>query len=264
MPFFLFVNYMDAHAPYLPPKPFDRMYRSGDQREFSPNLPVEKFADLTSGSLNVSAAERDFMISQYDGAITFLDLQIGRLLDELGKRGLYENTMVVITSDHGESFGDHGLVGHGSSLYEDQIHVPLIVKWPGKGQAARDDHEVSLTSLGALIDTAVTARSAASSTAVISESHPFDGRPTFRHPGRAIVMNGLKLIESPNGSLELYDIVRDPGEAQDLARDPQLSAIVPVLRRGLSLTRGNGGASVGAPALSREAEEKLRSLGYMK
>ena len=67
----------------------------------------------------------------YDDCLAYLDAQIGLLFDELGRRGALDNTVVVITADHGEGFGEHGLSGHGVSLYRPELHVPLLVLSPG-------------------------------------------------------------------------------------------------------------------------------------
>ena len=76
--------------------------------------------------------KRDILMARdcYDDCIAFLDDQLGRLLDELRGQGLLDNTVVIITSDHGEAFGDHGLFGHASSLYLDEIGVPLVILSP--------------------------------------------------------------------------------------------------------------------------------------
>jgi arylsulfatase A-like enzyme len=69
--------------------------------------------------------------SQYDGGIAYLDACLGDLFKQLMKLGLYDNTMLIVTSDHGPSFGEKMLVGHGTSVYQEQVHIPLIIKYPG-------------------------------------------------------------------------------------------------------------------------------------
>ncbi|HWP44004.1 MAG TPA: sulfatase [Blastocatellia bacterium] len=125
-PFFVFINYMDVHDPYLPPQPF----RS-------------KFSDVENpgGLLNWRLGRNDLgpapekledEISAYDGAIAYVDEQIGRLIAEFEKRGLGENTLFVITSDHGEMLGEHGLFLHGNSLHRKSIQVPLFISLRGR------------------------------------------------------------------------------------------------------------------------------------
>jgi arylsulfatase A-like enzyme len=127
-PFFAFLNYLDAHDPYLPRTPFEAEFGpplSGqDQFLMSKWWPVVK-QDL--GEEYVDAAVR-----AYDHCIAYLDHHIGRLLDELQRRGALDNTLVIITADHGEQFGEHGCFIHANSLYRQVVHVPLVIVYPGK------------------------------------------------------------------------------------------------------------------------------------
>ena len=248
-PFFLFVNYFDAHALYLPPPPYDRMFDPNGPR-FDPELPDRLFADQLAGHLHVTPDEQRFMIAQYDGAIRSIDTSIGALLDGLRARGLYDNTLIVITSDHGETFGERGLAGHGSSLYDDQIRVPLIVKRPLQRAAAVEQEPVSLVDLFGLVTHARTTFVSP----VISEAFPFDAPPSFRRAGRAIVADGFKLIEPERGAPELYDLdekpVRDPAAAQ------RLHAL-------LAAQQWHSGEGT-RPKLDSETERRLRALGYLR
>jgi arylsulfatase A-like enzyme len=83
-----------------------------------------------ANKLEMSSAEIQMELNTYDGAIAYIDHHIGRLFDELGKRNVLENTLVLITSDHGEQFGEHGLFGHSNSLYLPTLHVPLLIMFP--------------------------------------------------------------------------------------------------------------------------------------
>lgn len=133
-PFFAFLNYLDAHDPYLPPEPYRTQFSTdvsrGDVINFQFQVPFRRKAE-------VSPAEIQQEINSYDGALSYLDAQVGALMNELAARGLQENTLVVITSDHGEAFGNHDLFGHGNSLYLESLHVPLIFYWPGKVPAGQ-------------------------------------------------------------------------------------------------------------------------------
>jgi arylsulfatase A-like enzyme len=115
-PFFAVVNFFDVHEPYNPPEP----YRS----QFST-------PDAAIGKSRLSRSQQVFSdIDGYDGAIAYVDAQINNFLNQLDTRSLLQNTLIVITSDHGQSFGEHRVYGHGKALYRNLIHVPLIVKWP--------------------------------------------------------------------------------------------------------------------------------------
>ena len=125
-PFFAFLNYMDTHDPYLPPQP----YRTKYSRLKSPGGILNWRTGRNDPQMTPEQLQGE--IDAYDGAIAYVDDHIGQLLTELHRRGLGEKTLVVITSDHGESFGEHGLFLHGNSLYLEEIHVPLIFWRPGQ------------------------------------------------------------------------------------------------------------------------------------
>jgi arylsulfatase A-like enzyme len=124
-PFFAFINFFDAHNPFVPPAPFDTMFASHPGRHYDPRFKMPDFPDLT-------ADEIEFTRDQYEGAIGYIDRSVGRMLAELDRRGVLKNTIVVITSDHGEQFGEHELLGHGNSLYAQVLHVPLVIVYPPK------------------------------------------------------------------------------------------------------------------------------------
>ena len=142
-PFFAFLNYFDAHAPYMPPRRFADLFRSG------PRVPRGPFvhhpnhagpADWWTLSPDQVANEQ----ALYDAAIASQDLEIGRLLEALDDRGILQNTAVILTSDHGELFGEHGLFNHGHNLYMPLLHVPLWIRVPGLAVPRRVAETVSL------------------------------------------------------------------------------------------------------------------------
>ena len=128
-PFFLFLNYMDAHLPYLPPAPFDTMYPGRDRR-FASWEYDQITKRVNEGSQRLEPHEWAHLVSQYDGAIAYIDYALGELVRYLKCSGQYDRTMIVITSDHGEALGERGLMGHNVTLYQDQVHVALVIKYP--------------------------------------------------------------------------------------------------------------------------------------
>ena len=138
--FFLFVNFMDAHDPYIPPAPFDGLVPGFDKSFHS-----ERFHSIAKEILlhrePIDRRDREHLESQYAGGIAYLDSVLGKLVEELKERGLYEDTLLIVTADHGEVFGDDLLFGHAVSLLRDQIHVPLVVKYP-KQEVAEDVQSV--------------------------------------------------------------------------------------------------------------------------
>jgi arylsulfatase A-like enzyme len=136
-PFFLFLNYYDAHAPFVPPEEASKRFGlCALPRSEQVNM-LRRARDLNQEkeSATIAAEERariqrqaiDILVDGYDSSIAYLDDQIGRLFDELRRRGLLENTLVIVTSDHGEHLQERGFTGHGLSLYRRELHVPLLV-----------------------------------------------------------------------------------------------------------------------------------------
>lgn len=118
-PFFTFLNYFDAHEPYLPPEEYALRFATKKPR----------------GHIGVDVSElstQDIweLTSSYDGAISYVDNELELLFSELQQMGLLENTIVILTSDHGEMFGEHGLMTHGNNLYLPVLHVPLLLSFP--------------------------------------------------------------------------------------------------------------------------------------
>jgi hypothetical protein len=123
-PWFIYVHTMAPHGPYLPPPPYDQKFatpETGDSR------PVE--------ILGVTYPGRQAVIDRYDGEIAYADAQFGRLIAALREIGAYDTTLIVLLSDHGEEFEEHGGWDHGKTLYEEQLRVPLVIKLPGGAHA---------------------------------------------------------------------------------------------------------------------------------
>jgi arylsulfatase A-like enzyme len=129
-PFFLFLHTYQIHAPYGPPPPYNRAFI----RDSPTSLWIDPMVLLKSADdvcADIADGVRDDMIAQYDGDIRYTDDElVGPLIEQLQELGLYDDTMLIITSDHGEEFGEHGCWTHGSDLYEETMHVPLIIKYP--------------------------------------------------------------------------------------------------------------------------------------
>ncbi len=124
-PFFLFLNYNDAHDPYEAPAPFDHFF-GHDSRDAKHLLLTAKLNRVA-----LPSADRDGVIASYDNCLHYIDSQVAELLSFLQSSPEWANTYVIITADHGEGFGEHGTYSHGSNLYRELLHVPLIVVGPG-------------------------------------------------------------------------------------------------------------------------------------
>ena len=148
-PFFAFLNLLDAHDPYRLPDgvPYRFMNYTATSDEFRA-IELWRGLDKTKLPRSVIAMARDF----YDDCLLYIDEQLGILFDELQRRGVLEKTLIVVTSDHGEGLGEHGLFDHGESLYRTEIRVPLVIVPPsGLQTSAVVDEPVSLRDLPATI-----------------------------------------------------------------------------------------------------------------
>ncbi len=278
-PFFLFLNYMDAHAPHGPPPPFDRMF-PGRIPHWTHQDSDRIIDEVLRTGRSATQDELHHQSALYDGAIAHTDARIGELIGELKRRGRYDDSLIVVTSDHGEAFGERGLVEHGGvSVYQEEVHVPLIVKFPGAQRQQVVEAAVSLVDVAPTVLEAAgapipprmhgvslrqTARGNARG-AVFSESHatpmlsPLAAR--FRRLERSVVDGSAKFITSTTGKRELYNLDLDPGEKTNLYRPDQaatreLAAKIDRILKGAPKFDRKG--------LPPDALERLRSLGYVQ
>lgn len=137
-PFFLFINYFNCHTPYNPPRPFKKKF-SAHHHDLDSRKLRARVNYIASGKglyaflkeeLLISPREWEVVESCYDGELAYLDCRIGELFEFFRSEGILNNTLLIITSDHGEYFGEHGLFGHIFGLYDELLHVPLIMVYP--------------------------------------------------------------------------------------------------------------------------------------
>lgn len=134
-PFFAFVNYYDAHAPCILPEGSHRRFGHAERPQKEQIEALKRYQRLSANTLKpedgdpkqVDREGMEILRDSYESCIAYIDAQIGRLFADLERRGMLENTMVVVTSDHGEHFNEHGFVGHGQSVYRREVHVPLLI-----------------------------------------------------------------------------------------------------------------------------------------
>jgi arylsulfatase A-like enzyme len=228
-PFFIFINYLDAHAPYIVPKTFKRVFGVDRPR---PPLSMRRTWSSEDAKIELDA---------YDSAIAYLDQQLGVFFRGLERRGLSDNTLIIVTSDHGEAFGEHGLFGHGHSLYRPLLHVPFIAVLPSRIPAGlRVSPPITLRDLPATVMDltgfdgrlfpgtslrtywAGTESVNASPSPVLSEIvrgiHADPWVPLARGDMRSLVLDGKHYIQNTDGGEELYDFRSDPEERVDLVR----------------------------------------------
>jgi arylsulfatase A-like enzyme len=222
-PFFLGLNYFDAHDPYLPPQP----YRGKFSRAANPGGLINSF-HLRSGE-NLTAEQIQSEVDAYDGAIAYVDEQIGRLIAELSRQGEAENTILIITSDHGESFGEHQLFIHGDGLFRELVHVPLIVYWKDRLPAGRRIPEpVSLAAIpSTLMDLIDKTNPAAFPWPSLRPVWEGGEKPESRPwPASQLAKDGLmyslirdewQYLKGPGEQEQLYSWLKDPSQLTNLA-----------------------------------------------
>jgi arylsulfatase A-like enzyme len=141
-PFFLFLRHMDPHSPYLPPLPFERIFYDGN--EYDPNnhsldsvYEFKPFADYFVTWFPQGCTDKEYIIAQYDGAIAYMDACIQNIFATLEALGAEEDTLVVFTSDHGETLHDHDCYYDHHGLYDCTLRVPLVFRFPGRLPAGK-------------------------------------------------------------------------------------------------------------------------------
>lgn len=283
--FFLFINYMDAHVEYAPPAPYDRLFPGKDA-----TFTLTQFRDLEYQveklERDITVKERQHIISQYDGGIAYEDFHIGQLLARLKKTNLYDNTLIIITSDHGEAFGERNYIEHGNSVYQDQVHVPLIIKYPHSSRKAVIDKYVSGVDLmptvldvlgykipGELQGVSLLRPENLDNRNVISESFP-DRRKLILHKRfhrieRAIFSDSMKYITSTSGKQELYDLSKDPEEKKNIytANKSISKYLESKLNHWLSVVNKESTSPEGSVATKKPDKEllnRLKALGYVQ
>jgi arylsulfatase A-like enzyme len=279
-PFFIFVNYMESHEGwksherYNPPRPYNRRF-------LGRRVSFWRVARLTSTQLGASKPRRDqdLQITRalYDGAVNYLDDQVGELISHLDSIGVMDNTVLIVASDHGDSLGEHGHVGHRLYLYEQLVHVPLIVRYPACfPPGSRVPHLVPLCDLHPTIlelagdgdseasdfKSLLGGRDAAPHAFVVAENTA--PKSLDNVVMRMVRDERFKYIASSNGREELYDLIEDPGESRNLVgAEPsvqrEMSERLREWESALETTRVESGEA----EYDEQTMERLRGLGYV-
>jgi arylsulfatase A-like enzyme len=275
-PFFAFLNYMDAHFPYIPPAPYDRKFPGKTSTLSVDDLEREQYA--IAGGGDVSADYRPYCVSQYDGGIAYLDAQLGQIVAGLKQRNLYDNTMVVITSDHGEAFGERRRVQHGNSPYQNLLHVALLIKYPKGARKGAETEPVSLIDVaptilnvagfpvpGTMQGFSLLDAAALHGRKLFSETFPC---PVLQAPdcagcsARTVVSWPFKYIAFSTGKKQLFNLEADPDENRELAgaATPETAQLSDGLDRWVKTIPAQARQRKTIPP---EEMKRLKSLGYV-
>ena len=303
-PLFVFVNYMEAHAPYRVPKPFRRMFLTDQQVDRSYDL-RRVYQDLVftmhqrfniDGPESLPPSDRDVLKGQYQAAVRYLDHRVGEAVGIFEQRGLLDNTLVIVTSDHGEYLDTHGMWAHTFLAYNDLVHVPLLIREPGRQQGRRVSTPALLSDLYPTVLQTVLGTSdpgpgydarnlldlpgadPAPRIAVseyngpdqttLSRALASGSEVVARRTGAQIAaQNGrFKYLRSITGFEELYDLRHDPGELHNLiAEQPdqarRLADYIDQWRE--MVPKFEVSQQVSVPEMDAATAKALQSLGYV-
>jgi arylsulfatase A-like enzyme len=274
--FFLFLHYYDVHSDYASLPDFEALFLA----------PYDGIADgstaqLTAyreGKVSLGASDAPHLVDRYDAGIRQMDAEIGRLLRFLEDKAWLEETLLVVTSDHGEEFFEHGGVLHGQTQYQEVLRVPLLLRGPGIPRGRRVHAPVSLVDV-------VPTLLARAGIVLHGDLDGEDLAPLWSESGdrapdrylfseadhnnvehditRSVRYRNLKLhFNRLSGEFRLYDLARDPDELEDVAASEERA--VGALSTELERFLAGGTAEAPVRALSEEEIRKLRSLGYLR
>jgi arylsulfatase A-like enzyme len=279
--FFAYVHFREPHFPYDPDPPFDT--------RFGPDGPIPKalrrdaafITDVNQGRRTLSAEEKDHLGRLYAGNLAYADQEVGALRRSLEELGLWEKTVLIVIADHGEGLLEHGWVGHNVQLFEESVHVPLILRFPKD----RGPRGVRVKGLADLLGLAPTIADIFGLKDVEQVRTHFQGRTLLPQiggaPARAAVLSrtvwdrpiyGLRddrfkfVYDTRTGAQTLYDLVADPGETRDVqsAQPLRTAYYAQTLHHWTArVARSAAPTSEPTPNMTREQCENLKALGYL-
>ncbi|MCB9597568.1 MAG: sulfatase [Sandaracinaceae bacterium] len=285
--FFAYIQTIDPHVPYDPPDELVAQYYSGTyEGPISPRRTGLQLEDVKAGRMTLSPTDIRRLEALHDGEITYHDQEMAHFVEGLQELGLYDDIIFVVTADHGEEFNDHGSFGHGHSIFQELLHVPLMVRWNGVIDPRRIGPTVST------MDIAPTVLEAAG----IAIPDEFEGHSLLStargqmRPGPAIAFSdklddrrvataaGYKLVIRSNMTWAMFNLRTDPGEQTQIDSGARLPIALRYLRglygqhlgasdRGNWLLGDTGGESRVLPQAESQIDaemcRQLRALGYI-
>jgi arylsulfatase A-like enzyme len=272
-PFFLLVHFFDPHMDYDPP--VSVRGRFGKDYSGKLTLPISDLAAIREGKIELDDADKAFITAAYDEELLFVDVQLGKLLEGLRGRGALDDTVIVITSDHGEELFDHGGFEHGHTVHQELLHVPLVVSGPGVA-GNRHGGAVSIVDI---LPTVLEALGLPPQEGILGRSLWGVAARDEVPPERELIAEGVlygperkALVRWPQKATlnvvsrerKLYDLEKDPTETENLAGaqpavvNSMLSDLVDRVRDATRARIQQHAANIPA-----ETREQLRALGYL-
>ncbi|GMW02888.1 MAG: hypothetical protein AMXMBFR84_40240 [Candidatus Hydrogenedentota bacterium] len=282
VPTFLWLHIFDPHLPYHPPAQFVNGQPPADSLT-KDVLSIDDLHRIRMGIYVPTSKEQQWIRELYNAEVRYVDQELGRFIDHLKSQGIYDDALIIMTSDHGEEFWEHSGFEHGHTLYNELLHVPLLVKLPGKSTAKTIVHPVTTMAIAATIaDIAALGTDPsefdAASLRPLWEEGPTPLAPIYStgllyyFDGESLVFDGMKYVLTfVDGQKKLFDRAADPGEKIDVSNDQhEKSAAAAVIidekrRRADDKRNGMGLPLVPGTSqpLSPEAQKALESIGYL-
>ncbi len=279
-PTMVFVHFMTTHLPYLPAKKAEKMFAT-----LSDGVAITgvNAGPIQAGEIRLTDADIAYNINLYDATIRETDARVGRILRALEESGLADETLVVLAADHGEEFHDHGKVGHGHTLYEELIRVPLVLAGPGipagKSVAVPVQNIDLLPTIAGLLweEELPGAQGRDLRRLMRGRSAPESRGLVFSEKGRrpgahcAVIDGTWKLIvDVASEEVALYDLVNDPGEKTNLAEAPEhqgrVGRLATAVSEYIAANLSESAKYDRAPPVnvSDDLIRQMRALGYLK
>ena len=287
--FFAYVHFKEPHCPYDPPPPFDTQFGADGPipkadrvcPDEGPQVdPKDIFKAANRGVRPLTSDEREHLVRLYDGNLAFADQEVGKIRDVLQAEGLWDRTVLIVAADHGEGLYEHGWIGHNVHLFDEFIHIPLIVRFPGgRGPAGKRVKEmVDLLDVGPTIADVFGVLGKGGS------KDQFQGRSLFPviagAPGKAAILSrtvrdrpwyALRtprdkfLYHSGTGEEQLFDLVRDPHEQEDRrAQEPLKTAYYrEAVRAVIARLATRGTHTRVGDKIPCDQCENMKSMGYL-
>jgi len=266
-PFFVWLHYLDVHTPYILPEII--------------NNPLAKLAplDIRNGSIHLTHSEKEEIKKLYSTEVEYVDKKIGEIINLLKRKNLYDNSIIIITADHGEEFWDHGNFMHGHSLYDEILRIPFIIKFPnGYMKNYRTSIKVNLLDIAPTILSYLNISAAYKYQGInlldaIRNPHKYTDRIIFAentlyyHELKAVIYKDYKLILSDEKA-ELYNLENDPNERNsihDLLKIKELAGLILQWQKNNEIFRIKYHLPISSfQPTSPEYTEMLKALGYIK
>ena len=277
-PFFLFIHYFDPHDPYGSPEPFTTKYSGDYSGALSPGVTYLQLGELLP---ELNADDIEYVASLYDGEIRFTDAQTGKLIQFLKELELLDETLLIFTSDHGDELYEHGGFGHCKTLYEEQLRVPLIIRYPPLGSNKTIDNQVQLIDVTPTIldylDIDISREAQGISLVPLINGDTGDELPAYSETmlkgGITSIRKGrFKFIKyTEDGREELFDLEKDPGELKNLVEGEveiarqtrnELSEWIGDCKEETASLKKTENEKV--VSLDERTTEQLRTLGYLE